>query len=1027
MLGKMIDGMISIADTFLSRSKTDIADYVDLETVDDDLERGPRSETGQVIGQDNDTATLLVGKDGSLMSIVEIQGLRSVIDGHGIFGDIVMPMTTALQTAMETKAHQIQVFFEEDYDDVRRIIDQAHASTREAAVDRQMDVLDLLDASAKNLSRQISLQRCYLACWTRPAALNKDDSKLEAKTSAEARKGVPYSPNAQDPLRAVGMLRNRHKAFMGTISNTLAKVGVVADVLGAREALREVRRSIAPAQTSDSWTPALPGDRMYPSVRKKSVAKESWEVLWPPLGWQLCPNDATIVAANRVQMGDRVYSPIYIDMFPRQPQFFDALFYDLRSKRVPWRISYLMEGGGFDGLAFRRLISQLMGFANRGNQMFKYAYNDLQAFAEQSGAVIQARVALATWAPVGQDELLAKRASDLARSVEGWGSCGVSEVTGDPIAGVMSSSLGATLGSIGTKAIAPMSDFLAMMPWDMPASAWKAGSVLFRSPSGKLMPYQPYSTLQTTWINIIFAPPGAGKSVLMNALHFALTLKPGSKRLPRIAITDIGRSSEGLISLVQEALPPELRHLAVHRRLRSSVEDAINPFDAPVGARFPPGIQIQFLNNLLLLLATDPSETVAEKGMAGLTKRVVQEMYTLRSDTNEPNLYAAGLLPEVDRVVMSERIPIDRHTTWFEIVDKLFVAGHHVAATLAQRYASPLLADAITAATSERIRDSYGEVKTSTGENLINAFTRMISEALDYFPTLSRPTAFDLGNARIVALDLDAVAKKGSAVADRMTAVYYMLARQVMTKDFYLHPDDVKELPAPPEFELRESVPVQAYQEYYLQRASETLEDAKRVCYDEFHRTSKSEAVREQVVVDMREGRKYKVDVMLASQSIEDFDERMMEFVTSLFILDGGVGEASDAIARRFGIENEAERWHLKNSVRPPKGGQPGVFMAKFRTNLSSRPYTTLLSLPLSPQEFWALNTDADNVVLRTRLYKSLGPAKARRVLAKLYPGGALREIDNRRNASGNRHKGNDEGVIEQLALEIEQRAMMME
>lgn len=1026
MLGKLTDGVISIADSFLSKFKGDIADYVDLETVDDDLERGPVDTNGRVIRPDNDTATLLVGKDGSLMSVVEVHGLRSVIDGHGIFGDIVMPMTTLLQTAMEKKAHQIQIFFEQDYDNVHTQIARAQAAARESAIDRQMDVVDILDASAATLARQISVQRCYMACWTRPAALNKDDGKIEKEANKKARDNVPHSVNAQDPLRAVGMLRNRHKAFMGTIEGMLGKVGIVAEVLGAREALREVRRSIAPGQTSDTWTPTLPGDRVYPSLRKNAISKESWEVMWPPLGWQLCPNDATIVGPNQVVMGDRIYSPIYIDMFPRQPQFFDSLFHDLRSKHVPWRISYLMEGGAFDGFTFRKLVSQLMGFANRGNQMFKHAMNDLQGFADQNGALVQARIALSTWAPSDQPELLSKRASDLARSVEEWGSCGVSEVTGDPIAGVISSAMGASLGSIGTKAIAPMSDFLAMMPWDLPASAWKVGSVLFRSPSGKLMPYQPYSTLQTTWISIIFAPPGSGKSVLMNALHFALALKPGSKRLPRIAITDIGRSSEGLISLIQDSLPPEQKSLAVHRRLKATPEDAINPFDAPVGCRFPPQIQIQFLNNLLVLLATDPSMREPDSGMVGLVKRVVNEMYQLRSDTSQPNAYAAGLVPEVDRAITAHRITVDRQTTWFEVVDRLFLAGAISEANLGQRYASPLLGDAIAAATSERIRDTYAAITTKTGENLVNAFSRMISEALDYFPGLARPTAFDLGNARIVALDLDAVAKSGSATADRMTAVYYMIARQVMAKDFYLHTDDVKDMPAPPEIEMRPSVPVEEYRAYHHKRAVETLEDAKRVCFDEFHRTSKSQAVREQVIVDMREGRKYKVDVMLASQSIEDFDDLMIEFVTSLFILDGGVGESSEKIAKKFGIESEAERWHLKNSVHAPKGGQPGTFMAKFRTNLSSRPYTTLLSLPLSPQEFWALNTDADNVVLRNRLYSTLGPATARRVLSKLYPGGALREIDNRRNAVAALGKKGGEGVIEQLAEEIEKRAMMM-
>ena len=60
------------------------------------------------------------------------------------------------------------------------------------------------------------------------------------------------------------------------------------------------------------------------------------------------------------------------------------------------------------------------------------------------------------------------------------------------------------------------------------------------------------------------------------------------------------------------------------------------------------------------------------------------------------------------------------------------------------------------------------------------------------------------------------------------------------------------------------------------------MEEPKRMVFDEFHRTSKSPVVREQIVQDMREGRKWKIHISLASQSLKDFDPLMIEFATSI-------------------------------------------------------------------------------------------------------------------------------------------------
>ena len=69
-----------------------------------------------------------------------------------------------------------------------------------------------------------------------------------------------------------------------------------------------------------------------------------------------------------------------------------------------------------------------------------------------------------------------------------------------------------------------------------------------------------------------------------------------------------------------------------------------------------------------------------------------------------------------------------QHTTWWEVTDALFMAGFAHEAMLAQRHAMPVLADAASICRIPAIEDLYGKIIAPTGETLIHAFARMISE-----------------------------------------------------------------------------------------------------------------------------------------------------------------------------------------------------------------------------------------------------------------------------------------------------------
>ena len=1001
VFGSLLDGMDNVFLWLSSTVKQSIADYCDIETAEDEFN--------------------LVAKDGSLMSVVRINGSKSLIGARNFFNNIVDPMDGALTQPFSGKAHMIQFYFVQDPErtesEIRRYLEPA-AQT----LDRlNLDMSDMLEERVKNLSNWTNYESCFMVLWTRPIGLSKADLKYDKHKKVEALKSVTAPLNrAQNPLAAMSVLHDRHGSFVSGVIADLSKCGLATVLLKSHDACREIRSSIDADWTAPDWLPLLPGDKVTPQLRKGFMEAEEWDIVWPKLPPQLAPRDAIILNDSMVQIGQKIYAPIYIDLFPRDPTPFRDLFGKLMNRNLPWRASFLIEGDGLSALGFKKMAASILGFASGDNKLINQSIDRLMELKTMAETVVKIRASFCTWGSASDKEEVGRRASDLARAVEGWGSCDVCEVTGDPISGIASSALGYTYSNIGTAAAAPLKDVLSMMPLGRPSSPWESGAVTFRSPDGKLLPYQPGSQLQTTWISLIFAKPGSGKSVLLNMTNLALCLSPGIKRLPRIAIVDIGPSSSGLISLIQEALPNGKKHLAAYHRLKMTRDYAINPFDTQLGCRFPTALERAFLINFLALLVTDVSRESPFTGMPGLVTAVIDEMYRKASDKEMPHPFSKGVETKVDEAVDAVGLHIDKKTTWWEVVDVLFLNGYFHEASIAQRHAVPVVADAALCAQDEKIKNTYGKVHIDTGEDLVTSFNRMIADSLQYYPILSRPTAFDIGDARIVSLDLDEVAKTGGPVADRQTSVMYMLARYLLAKDFYITENSLNEMPYPAHLEIPGSIPCKEYKDHHRVRIEEIREDLKRICYDEFHRTSKAQTVRDQILVDMREGRKWGVDVTLASQALEDFDPIMMEFATGIFVMDGGNAQTVDKIAKVFAFQDPAEQAALQHSVHGPKKGG-GTFLAKFSTK--SGWYTMLLTSTLGPIELWAFSTTAEDVAIRNKLYQKIGPKIARKVLAQRYPGGsAASDVEERKEklrSNGTNIDSDGSNIIEIVVNEL--------
>jgi intracellular multiplication protein IcmB len=984
----LLDSIDSILAWFSTELKQTTESYCDLETA-------------------NDTHTL-VARDGSLVSVIRIFGVTRLI-GNEEFTLIHDGLTQSLQATLKRPGHAVQVYFCYDKSTVKAEIDDILTPAKQTAKRLKLELDDLFKERVDYLSKYCAHEELYFVLWTRPYSLTNEQRKRAAKDKLKIIRDnkVPPFINGQNLIAAVPDLRESHHSFVRSLVTDLNAVNVFCQQLPVHDAVYAMRYSADPEYTDKNWRPLLPGDKI-PVREVRPAANQLSGLMWPPLARQIFPRDAVGMDLRTIRVGDRVYTPLFIDLFPQEIKTFMALFARTLPTQVPWRISFLIESGGLAALSFKSAMSSVLAWTSSQNSLVHDAVKLLrQIDVNTDDAVVRLQVSLATWAPEDNLRLLRIRSAELAKAVEGWGSCEVSEVCGDVFAGIASSLLGYSANSVATPSVAPLSDVVYMLPFTRPASAWLHGAVLFRSPDGKPWPYQPGSAQQTTWIDLMYARPGSGKSVLSNAINLALCLSGGIQRLPRIAIIDVGPSSSGLISLLKEALPVGSKHLVAYHRLRMTPDYAINPFDTQLGCRYPSPQERGFLVNFITLLATPLGAERPYDGVSDMAGLIIDELYKYLADDGKPHLYTKGIEVIIDDILTEIGFVLDDHTTWWEVTDALFLAGFHHEALMAQRFAMPLLADAAAIVRTQAVEDLYGLVKAPTGEPLIQAFGRMISSAVREYPILSGITRFDIGDSRIVSLDLDEVAKSGGEAADRQTAVMYMLARYVLGRSFYLTEDILNDIP-------------DVYREYHRKNIAEIREDPKRLVYDEFHRTSKARAVRDQVILDMREGRKWNVQIALISQALEDFDPIMVEFATSIFIMDAGPEQAIKRSTEIFGL-TETARVALKTRVHGPREGG-ATFLAQFATKNGMN--TQLLTSTLGPVELWAFSTTAEDAQIRNKLYVKIGPAEARRVLANLFPNGSVKSLVETRLASMKETKGmieeaNALGIVDTLVDEV--------
>lgn len=965
-LSTFITDLIDTGNVLFSKAtKRTLDQYCQIETADDD-----RS---------------LAMADGSLISVMQLHGSRSVVgveERHAMAASL----TERLSPFLSKRGHAFQFYFAFDPDLGRKIIHDALEDARIAARQTGLDIADILTERERVLSSHLHAEQCFLVLWTRPSILDKAEFKEVRKEQAAERRRAPRMRDAQYVDAVASQIRMQHSSMVLAVAQAFEGVEVAVEVLEAHRVLSEIRSTIYPDHRNPDWKPVLPGDRIPVRFPRNQEAADHSHVLWPTVGHQIFEADAETIDRRTCRIGDKLFASVDMTLAPEHVKSFQVLIDNMAERGLPWRISFLVEGAGMDKISWVTsaavsILKWSLADPSGNNRRLGSALDELKALNLAGDTIVGLRVSLATWADKYDPRLISERHRYLKHGLEAWGNAAGDDLVGDPLDGVMSSALGLSCESTAPVGACPLGEIMPMMPIGRPGSPWNTGPVSFRTIDGKLWSFQPGSSAQDVHVNLVAGPPGKGKSVLLNTTNLGLILSRQvsggqSGRLPRIAIIDIGFSSSGLISLLQSGLPEDRQHEVLHVAMRMEERFAINPFDTQLGCRRPLDHEKGFLRNLIGLLVTPPGKDAAlYDGIPSLVAIVIDELYRF-FDEEAPKIYDRGVDPVVDAAIEKHDVTIPpNRPTWWEVVDALAARKLWRHAARAQRFAVPTLHDIAQVIKTPRVLDMFRQTSVSqTTEHIVEAFMRLIDGALRQYLVLTLPTQFEVSSARVVSLDLNDVAPRGNdAESQRQTAIMYMLARHVLVRDFFSGPDEIDSYPA-------------AYRDFHYKRLTDIREDKKAIVYDEFHRTNGagSRAVRDQVLDDIRVCRKYGVQITLASQLVEDFDEQMVKQATGIWILGAGEGIGVKEISKTFGLRPIEEYILSDRLTGPAPGGAPLFAIIATRHGR----YRHLLYNTLGPIELWAFSTTPNDINLRRRLYDRIGPRMARLALAKRFPSG---------------------------------------
>lgn len=957
----------------------------------------------------HDAQTLLVRGFG-LMTIIKIEGSYGAM-GPDEFVRAKYAVNDALKSKLgEGSKHTIKIVFESDPDMAADEINQNYSSIRQYLRGMNLDLEDLLDEKRDANLEYVQKEACWLAFYTHPSKA----SDFELETIEGAGIGATQ-PNMQaDKLALVhgSMIKSIVDALSTqlrvTITESEAVIAEVYRCINGNGAHRTTKfqtlfQSPDAKEMRLNQLAHLP-ERKIPLSEKEIVTylreinrdndKSLEAMLPPPLADQLIASGCYDPGNGCIISGSRIYAPVGVNAYGRDIKDFDALIRSMR--QIPFRIAFTIKPDGLTKSALEVVESVLASVGSLLNKKMKIRQRAWARIEENklTDPAISLSITAATWAPLERridaetgkpfytTELIDKRVQRFKTALNDWGSMHAEDCVGDGLECLLSTFPGLIGYHIAPACPMPLTELPNLLPVTRVASEWDKGTMTYRTDDGKVIYADSMSELQASEVAILIGDMGSGKSGQLTNLNLGFVIKPSANQdLPILRGIDFGFSQKGLIDGIRDGLPEDQKHRAVFEKYSGTADQMTNPGDLILGDRYPLPFHRGFLVNLLCAATESISDFGHHSGLCGA---LVDHAYKLFSDEDgnpQAKRYRPHVDTEIDLFIDQHDIPVvDGVTTWYELMDLLFLKGNPRLATKAQRQAVPTLMDYLRVASEQEITKAYAH--EHHGMPITESFKVALMETLKNIPMLAGVSTMDISQSPICVVDLKDILPSGeqSKQGQATSAIIFLAVLRMLIADFFT---DDKLLPP------TNSI----YYKYHEERIRKIMSSNKRLFIDEKHRLNSIFAANEALDGIAKEGRKFGVSLIMGSQLLSDHSKAISTLATAVYIHGSSSMEEIQNNQKKY----ELSDYHAKlimNLQKPSKKG--AEFFVRYVTK--SRRYCMKLLNTEGPMHLCMIATNKDDRAVREGLAKVLSSNKlARQAYAKEFPGGSVTGELNRR------------------------------
>lgn len=932
-------------------------------------------------------------KDGSLVSVIEIRGCRRYI-GYDEHVENVKELSESLKPFFKSQNHDIGFFFEMDNDEaiIRKKLDSIYSP-----VDASIRALNLKYDSILEEEKEVLIpvthdENCWLVCWT--------NNKLKASVPANERLTgddiSAFHSNTYQNLNGITDYATRgssHDAMISAVLGTLKERLFSVRQLNSATMIRNIRNSIDATKTGKNWEPLLTTNRnsmmVYPPDNPKAAIREGAAGTMPPkIGSQVWPCEPETLKGKPeiLQVGSRIYKVMVLNVQPNGPVPFQKLLQEASAVGIPLRYAGLLKSAGSGMLAAKMMVASattILPIPSRA-KMLRDEINKVKEFTKKVRTVESSvQMTFVTWGHIDSVRELEFKADKLLQIINSWNQASAYFIKDDIQEGFCSSLPAYRNGSTAPAAVGPLDEILHCMPITRPVMPFDRGGMCLRSEDGRLMPFQPFDyNVMRHHVYLVAGEPGYGKSAFINNLQ--VSLLSSSNDIPFIGIADVGTSSLGAIQLAQSVLPEGKKHFALYHRMKNRAEESYNFFEQDYGLRAPIKEHFDDIVNQLELMLSDDRTGALHADLPGLIRAVVRLAYRIRSDEGskaDPERFKRNKQndkhwPKISQALSDIGMTPNRDHTWWDIFDALHDEGYFHEASLVMRFTAPTLPFLAQVATRAEIRDEYPGIYDS-GTPLVDYFARRIGELVESYPVFSTYTKLDLGDARIIALDLEEVvprASKGDYALKKQGAIFFATSARILTSRFFWKEDRLELIP-------------ERYHSYHEPRIRAIRQTTNALQIDELQRFAGIDQADQLCIKITNEGRKWEIGVILSSQDVTEMPDRLVAFSTARIIC--GFEEKSVGNAKDFFKLNETEVELIIRKIRPPSKNGGWVLM---QLDADEGMYSHLLNVRMGAEKLWGLSTRNKDAMVRTQIYKEFGDEKGRTLLSKLYPSGSIGE-----------------------------------